>query len=150
LALSVVSTLLYFSSYKKSFDSTKPLTTKLFEENAKAFEAAKHPHEHTDAEHAAPEKKVVVIDLKQPLLKKGFDLYTDTAGCVGCHGEKGEGIADLKAPLIAAQHDWYVQSQLQNMKSGVRKNEAMQPFVENLSEDDMKALAAYVTLLRVQ
>lgn len=75
---------------------------------------------------------------------KGATLY---ATCIQCHGEKGEGNPAQKAPKISGQHDWYVVKQVTDIKSGVRKNPEMLPFVTKLSEQDIKDLAAYITTL---
>ncbi len=48
---------------------------------------------------------------------RGKDLY---AACLDCHGESGEGNIELNAPSLAGQYDWYLLSQMQNYRSGVR------------------------------
>lgn len=75
---------------------------------------------------------------------KGKVLY---AQCIQCHGEKGDGNPAQKAPRLSGQHDWYVVKQITEIKSGVRKNEVMIPFVSKLSEQDIKDLAAYIATL---
>ncbi len=63
------------------------------------------------------------------------------AMCLGCHGGSGEGNGQF--PRLAGQHPDYLAQQLTNFKNGNRKNGPMQAIATNLSEDDMKALAAY-------
>lgn len=76
---------------------------------------------------------------------KGAELYKQ---CIACHGDKGDGNLSQKAPRIAGQHDWYILKQLQDIKMGVsRKNPVMVPFLNKLSEQDMKDLAAYISKL---
>lgn len=75
---------------------------------------------------------------------KGKTLY---ATCIQCHGENGEGNPDKKGPKLSGQHDWYVVKQITEIKSGVRKNPEMLPFVKGLSEQDIKDLAAYIVTL---
>lgn len=75
---------------------------------------------------------------------KGKALY---ATCIQCHGENGLGLVEKKAPKIAGQHDWYIVKQVTEIKTGVRKNPEMQPFVAKLSEQDIKDLAAYIITL---
>ena len=75
---------------------------------------------------------------------KGKVLY---ATCIQCHGESGEGNPAQKAPKISGQHDWYVIKQVAEIKSGVRKNPEMLPFVTKLTEQDIKDLAAYIVTL---
>jgi cytochrome c553 len=64
--------------------------------------------------------------------------------CAGCHGKSGVPI-DKTTPIIWGQNEGYLYLQLRDFKKGSRKNEIMQPIVESLSKDDMKALAAYFT-----
>ena len=78
-------------------------------------------------------------------LKKGAQLY---GTCIQCHGEKGMGNVEQKAPRIAGQHDWYVYTQLVNFKAKKRQNEKMYPFIVNLSDQDYKDLAAFVSQLK--
>ena len=66
------------------------------------------------------------------------------AVCAGCHGEAGKPI-DPTIPNIYGQNEGYIYIELRDMKKGVRKNEQMAPIVENLSREDMLALAAYFT-----
>ena len=75
---------------------------------------------------------------------KGKTLF---ATCIQCHGEAGNGMPEKKAPRLSGQHDWYVIKQITEIKSGVRKNPDMQPYVQKLSEQDIKDLAAYITTL---
>lgn len=72
------------------------------------------------------------------LIKQGKEKATV---CLGCHGTNGEGNGEF--PRLAGQHPEYLAEQLARYKNGVRKNGAMQAIAGNLSEDDMKALAAF-------
>src|SRR6188472_3245981 len=66
--------------------------------------------------------------------------------CVGCHGENG--ISQLEnIPSLAAQPDQFIQWQLVYFRAGARKNEQMQPIVEQLTNEDIRNLAAYFTSL---
>jgi len=47
----------------------------------------------------------------------GKQLY---AACSACHGAKGEGSAAQQAPALAARSDWYLVTQLQNFRGGLR------------------------------
>jgi len=47
----------------------------------------------------------------------GLQLYQ---GCTSCHGFDGMGNAELGAPALAGQNDWYLANQLRNFKSGIR------------------------------
>ena len=50
-------------------------------------------------------------------MKHGRELY---ASCVACHGAKGEGNDALHAPALAGQTDWYLVTQLEHFKAGLR------------------------------
>src|SRR4051794_35728520 len=66
--------------------------------------------------------------------------------CVGCHGENG--ISQLEnIPSLAAQPDQFIQWQLVYFRAGTRKNEQMQPIVEQLSNEDIRNLGAYFAQL---
>jgi cytochrome c553 len=62
--------------------------------------------------------------------------------CVGCHGDNG--ISQMEnIPSLAAQPDQFIQWQLVFFRAGTRKNEQMQPIVEQLSNEDIRNLGAY-------
>jgi cytochrome c553 len=65
-----------------------------------------------------------------------------SAVCAGCHGADGNSPTPM-FPKLAGQHEDYLLHSLQGYKSGKRKNPIMQGQVANLSEQDMKDLAAY-------
>ena len=66
--------------------------------------------------------------------------------CAGCHGENG--ISQMEnIPSLAGQLDQYTQWQLVYFRSGSRKNEQMQPVVEQLNNDDIRNLGAYFASL---
>jgi cytochrome c553 len=66
---------------------------------------------------------------------------TKASMCLGCHGPSAEGNGQF--PRLAGQHPEYLIKQLNSFKEGVRKSGPMQAIAGGLSEDDMKALAAY-------
>lgn len=74
-----------------------------------------------------------------PTLEKAGEAKA--ALCLGCHGQKAAGNAQI--PRLAGQHPEYLVTQLKNFKSGARKSGPMPAVAGNLSEEDMKALAAY-------
>ncbi|WFU17012.1 c-type cytochrome [Bradyrhizobium sp. CB3481] len=66
--------------------------------------------------------------------------------CVGCHGEGG--ISQMEnIPSLAAQPDQFIQWQLVFFRAGTRKNEQMQPIVEQLNNEDIRNLGAYYASL---
>jgi cytochrome c553 len=66
--------------------------------------------------------------------------------CVGCHGENGISQTE-NIPSLAAQPDQFIQWQLVFFRAGTRKNEQMQPIVEQLNNDDIRNLGAYFASL---
>src|SRR6266550_3524513 len=62
--------------------------------------------------------------------------------CIGCHGEGGISQTE-NIPSLAAQPDQFIQWQLVFFRSGTRKNEQMQPIVEQINNDDIRNLGAY-------
>ena len=66
--------------------------------------------------------------------------------CIGCHGEGG--ISQMEnIPSLAAQPDLFIQWQLVFFRAGTRKNEQMQPIVEQLNNEDIRNLGAYYNSL---
>lgn len=64
------------------------------------------------------------------------------APCVACHGEKG--VSPTAAfPIIAGQHASYLEKAMKDYRDGARKNAVMAGQAANLSDQDIKALAAY-------
>lgn len=64
------------------------------------------------------------------------------AVCSACHGENGVPV-DKSIPIIFGQNEGYIYIELRDTKKGARKNEQMAAIVENMSREDMFALAAY-------
>jgi cytochrome c553 len=66
--------------------------------------------------------------------------------CVGCHG--GNGISSMEnIPSLAGQQDQFIQWQLVFFRAGTRKNEAMQPIIGELTNEDIRNLGAYFASL---
>lgn len=91
------------------------------------------------------------LALSPALAADGKALFTDK-GCVACHGEDAMTPIQEGFPKLAGLDGTYILNQLKDIKSGARKNgqsaESMKPVVEDLSEDDMKALADYLGSLK--
>jgi len=62
--------------------------------------------------------------------------------CAACHGLDGNSPIPVN-PSLAGQHPGYLYKQLADFKTGRRKNAAMSAMVANLSDDDLRNLAAY-------
>ena len=66
--------------------------------------------------------------------------------CAGCHGENGLSQTE-NIPSLAGQPDQFVQWQLVFFRSGARRNEQMQPIVEQITNEDIRNLGAYFASL---
>lgn len=66
--------------------------------------------------------------------------------CIGCHGEGGISQTE-NIPSLAGQPDQFIQWQLVFFRGGSRKNEQMQPIVEQITNDDIRSLGAYFASL---
>ncbi|MBK3661722.1 cytochrome c4 [Bradyrhizobium diazoefficiens] len=66
--------------------------------------------------------------------------------CAGCHGDNGISQTD-NIPSIAGQPDQFIQWQLVFFRAGSRKNEQMQPIVEEINNEDIRNLGAYFASL---
>ena len=66
--------------------------------------------------------------------------------CVGCHGDVGISQTE-NIPSLAAQPDQFIQWQLVFFRAGSRKNEQMQPVVEQINNEDIRNLGAYFASL---
>ncbi len=64
------------------------------------------------------------------------------ATCLACHSADGTRGSPAN-PILQGQHPEYLVKQLIEFKSGKRKNAVMAGMAANLSEDDMKHLAAF-------
>lgn len=85
---------------------------------------------------AAPAK------VAKPDLVKGEATFT--AVCAACHGADGNS-GTPAYPKLSQQHPDYLVKQLQEFKSGKRKNPIMQGFAATLSDDDMKNVSYWAT-----
>ena len=62
--------------------------------------------------------------------------------CGACHGEDGNSRME-NIPSLAGQPEFFTLNQLFLMREGVRQIEAMMPFVKDLKDDEVQALAAH-------
>ncbi len=72
------------------------------------------------------------------------------AACAACHGADGNGGADPTWPKLAGQDPDYLLKQLQDFKSGARKNPIMNGMAAPLSPQDIKDLAAYFASQKIK
>lgn len=84
-------------------------------------------------------------------LAKGKTLFEqgDTAKgllpCASCHGADAHGNGPI--PRLAGQHKDYVIDQVKFIKSGTRQVEQMAPLIQNMTDEDIDSVAAYVQSL---
>ena len=95
------------------------------------------------AGEAAPAHDAAAAPAKaaKPDLVKGEASF---AMCAACHGADGNSGTPAN-PKLSQQHPEYLLKQLQEFKSGKRKNAIMQGMAAALSDDDMKNIAYWVT-----
>jgi cytochrome c553 len=74
--------------------------------------------------------------------------------CIVCHGEDFSGYESERAPSLAQFSDWYLQSQLQKFKHGIRGGDvndsdgyAMKVLMQNYSFQQIADLSAYISSL---
>ncbi len=84
---------------------------------------------------------------------KGREQY---AVCVACHGDKGQGNVQMKAPGLVQLDDWYMLTQLKHFKEGVRgadpakdpQGALMVPMAKNLADEQaMLDVVSYIKSL---
>jgi cytochrome c553 len=66
----------------------------------------------------------------------------DVPGCAGCHGDHAQGL-DTSSRL-AGQHSSYSERRLETFASDARANETIHKNSKNLTEDQVRQLAAYL------
>ncbi len=99
-----------------------------------------------EAAHKA-EPVAVVAKVSKPDLVKGEASFT--AMCLSCHGTGGNSGTPVN-PKLSQQHPEYLVKQLQEFKSGKRKNAIMSGFASALSEDDMKNIAYWAASKKIK
>lgn len=62
--------------------------------------------------------------------------------CIACHGERGVGEQEMY-PILAGQHEAYLYRALRAYQTGERGNPVMAGQVQDLSDQDLRDLAAY-------
>jgi len=76
------------------------------------------------------------------------------AVCAACHGPEGRGNAELKAPPLDVQEDWYLMDQLRKFQRGWRgydsrdvEGRLMQSIARMYTVNELKDLVAYIATL---
>jgi cytochrome c553 len=71
---------------------------------------------------------------------RGAELYEEE--CAECHGAEGWGEGHV--PQLAGQYTPYLRRQIEEFRSGKRRNEDMDDVLESIDEDDLQDLFAYL------
>ena len=101
--------------------------------------------EDTDAyEKLLTARRVLNIARSPGDLELGAELYAD---CVQCHGAKGWGVSDKDDPPLAGQYTEYLAKQIQDFISGQRWHEFSEELFNDLDEEEIAALLAYLSIL---
>ena len=94
-----------------------------------------------------PQQVPVALAVDPQQVAAGQQLATQgaqsVAACAGCHGQAGEGNAQLGTPRLAGQGRLYLLRQLDAYANGMRKNAVMQPIAAAMNADQRRAAAAY-------
>ena len=86
--------------------------------------------------------------------ERGRALFQTT--CVTCHGDKAQGNETMGAPRLAGHYDWYLVSQLNKFRSGIRgadpadtTGSQMRAMAMSLPDEQaVRVVAAYVSSLK--
>jgi cytochrome c553 len=81
-----------------------------------------------------------------PAMAQTMSLAERIQLCAACHGEDGNSRME-KIPSLAGQPAFFILNQLFLMREGVRKVEAMAPFVKELKDEDLTALSEHFSKL---
>jgi cytochrome c553 len=91
------------------------------------------------APHAAPAPAAAAVAKADPAAGEA----KFGAVCVACHGAGGNSGTPAN-PKLSQQHDAYIVKQLLEFKAGKRASPIMQGFASQLTDQDMKNVAAYL------
>ncbi|MBY0345569.1 MAG: cytochrome c4 [Neisseriaceae bacterium] len=88
-----------------------------------------------------------LVGLGEQIYRQGI-ASNGTPACMACHGPQGAGIGP-QYPRLGSQQGPYVLTQLKDFKAGVvRKNAIMTDIATRLNDEEMAAVAEYISGLR--
>ncbi|KAB5619776.1 cytochrome c [Pseudomonas parafulva] len=64
--------------------------------------------------------------------------------CLGCHGPDGKGIAAAGFPRLSGLSAGYLSKQLEDFRSGSRKQPVMEPLAKALSDEEIRSVSAWL------
>ncbi len=91
------------------------------------------------------------LELGQTLYRSG-NAELGVAACTACHSPTGSGNAGAGYPALSGQDAGYTETQLRAFRDGSRNNDlasVMRSNVERLTDAEIRALASYVSGLRM-
>ena len=103
--------------------------------------------------------KAMVAGSDDKAIKHGESIYdkgnvkTGLYGCVNCHGPKGRGKSPTNQifPVIGGQNKDYLVQQLQDFKTGARKNDPalmMLDVAKRMSDAEIEAVSEYLSTIK--
>lgn len=87
-----------------------------------------------------------VVTLAQGVAGDAAAGKAKAAVCAACHGPAGVSV-NPAWPSLAGQQPVYLAKQIRLFRDGVRVEPTMQPFVQNLSDEDIDDISAYYASL---
>jgi cytochrome c553 len=91
----------------------------------------------------APIAFLTCLVINQPVVAHEQSNLDDLAkACITCHGQKGIS-TDSNFPNLAGQKQGYLNQEIKAFRDGKRDNPQMLPFVNSLSDGDIRQLARY-------
>jgi cytochrome c553 len=94
---------------------------------------------------AAPAAPAKADPAKGEALFTNGDAGRNITACISCHGAAGNSTI-VQNPRLAGQSEAYLTKQLNNFKTADRSNPIMSPMAKLLTDDDIKNLAAYLSV----
>lgn len=86
-------------------------------------------------------------DLGQTLATQGNSK--GATACIACHGVDGAGMAAASFPRLAGINPAYMEKQLHDFTKATRNSAIMAPIASALSDEEIKAVAAYYSKLKL-
>lgn len=85
-----------------------------------------------------------LADQGKQIFTKGVPAH-NVPVCAACHGKNAEGNDTI--PRLAGQHRDYLVTELQDFRNQLRANETMHDNTKNMTDDEIRAVAEYLSSL---
>jgi len=149
----IVKQLTDFKAERRTDPSMAPMVAPLSEQDIKDLAAYFSSQTVNSGNRSQPD----LVKFGKQIYRKGKARPPVTA-CVGCHGLKGAGnyvtlesinvSSIIEAPALGSQHAEYIIKQLKAFQDETRTNDVgkiMRNVAEGLTEEEIKAVAEYIT-----